>query len=62
MAVKPIYAVGLDAGSRQTRLVICLLEHGRLRFLGAGATESQGWLKGRVADQKPSPPVLCRAA
>jgi cell division protein FtsA len=52
MAAKPIYAVGLDAGSHQTRLVICLLENGHIRFLGAGAAESQGWLKGRVADQK----------
>jgi cell division protein FtsA len=52
MAAKPMYAVGLDAGSHQTRLVICLLEDGRLRFLGAGAAESQGWLKGRVTDQK----------
>jgi cell division protein FtsA len=52
MAAKPVYAVGLDAGSHQTRLVICLLENGRLRFLGAGAADSQGWLKGRVADQK----------
>src|SRR5689334_16357425 len=52
MAEKPNYAVGLDAGSHQTRLVICLLEDGRIRFLGAGAADSQGWLKGRVADQK----------
>src|SRR5438876_250463 len=52
MAAKPIYAVGLDAGSHQTRLVICTLEEGRIRFLGAGASESQGWQKGRVADQK----------
>jgi len=52
MAVKPNYAVGLDAGSRQTRLAICLLENGRIRFLGAGAAESEGWLKGRIADQK----------
>ena len=52
MAEKPNYAVGLDAGSHQTRLVICLLEDGRMRFLGAGAADSQGWLKGRVADQK----------
>ena len=51
MAVKPIYAVGLDAGSRRTRLVICLLEQGRLRFLGCGSVESQGWVKGRIADQ-----------
>jgi cell division protein FtsA len=51
MAVKQMYGVGLDAGSRQTRLVILLLEGGRLRFLGAGAAESQGWVKGRMADQ-----------
>jgi cell division protein FtsA len=52
MAVKPIYAVGLDAGSRVTRLVICALEESRMRFLGCGAVESQGWLKGRIADQQ----------
>jgi cell division protein FtsA len=52
MAVKPIYAVGLDAGSRRTRLVICVLEAGRLRFLGGASVESQGWLKGRIADQR----------
>ena len=51
MAVKPIYAVGLDAGSRRTRLAICLLEEGSLRFLGCGSVESQGWIKGRIADQ-----------
>jgi cell division protein FtsA len=51
MAVKPMYAVGLDAGSRTTRMVICLLEEGRMRFLGSGAVESQGWVKGRIADQ-----------
>ncbi len=52
MAVKPIYAAGLDAGSRQTRLVICVLENGRIRFVGASAVESQGWAKGRIADQQ----------
>ncbi len=52
MAVKPIYAVGLDAGSRKTRIVICVLERGRMRFLGSSAVESQGWVKGRIADQK----------
>ncbi len=52
MAVKPIYAVGLDAGSRRTRMVICVLEGGRMRFLGASAVESQGWHRGRIADQK----------
>ena len=52
MAVKPIYAVGLDAGSRRTRMVICLLEDDRIRLLGCAAAESGGWLKGRIADQQ----------
>ncbi|HEY2015276.1 MAG TPA: cell division protein FtsA [Bryobacteraceae bacterium] len=52
MAVKPIYAVGLDAGSRKTRMVICILEERRLRLLGCATAESQGWLKGKIADQK----------
>ncbi len=52
MAVKPIYAVGLDTGSRRTRMVICLLEEGRLRFLGGASVESEGWQKGRIADQR----------
>ncbi|SPE41721.1 Cell division protein ftsA [Candidatus Sulfopaludibacter sp. SbA3] len=52
MAVKPAYAVGLDTGSRRTRMVICALEAGRLRFLGGASVESQGWLKGRIADQR----------
>ncbi len=30
-AVKPLYGVGLDAGSRKTRIVICALEGGRVR-------------------------------
>ena len=51
MAAKPIYGVGLDAGSRSTRMVICALEDGRLRFLGGGTAPSHGWLKGRIADQ-----------
>jgi cell division protein FtsA len=50
MAVKPIYAVGLDAGSRKTRMVVCLLENERIRLLGCASAESQGWLKGRIAD------------
>jgi cell division protein FtsA len=50
-APKPMYAVGIDAGSRRTRVVICVYENGRIRFLGAGVAESQGWLKGRIADQ-----------
>jgi len=51
MAQKTLYAVGLDAGSQRTRLAICALERGRLRLLGCSSVESQGWMKGRIADQ-----------
>jgi len=52
MAVKPIYAVGLDAGSRKTRIVICALEGRLLRLLGYAIAPSQGWFRGRIADQR----------
>jgi cell division protein FtsA len=52
MAEKPVYAVGLDAGSRKTRLVISVLEKGRVRFLGSAAIGSEGWVKGKIADQR----------
>jgi cell division protein FtsA len=52
MAAKTTYAVGLDAGSFRTRLAICSLEAGRLRLLGFSSVESQGWMKGRIADQR----------
>ena len=48
----PILAVGLDAGSRYTRAVICRLEHERIRFLGCGMVASEGWAKSRIADQQ----------
>jgi cell division protein FtsA len=51
MATKPIYGAGLDAGSRRTRIAIFLLEDETVRFLGCGAAESYGWLRGRIADQ-----------
>jgi cell division protein FtsA len=51
MATKPIFAAGVDAGSRKTRLAICVLEKSKLRFLGAGCADSAGWEKGRIADQ-----------
>ena len=51
MGAKPIYGVGLDAGSRRTRLAIFLIEGETVRFLGCGASESYGWMKGRIADQ-----------
>jgi len=51
MGSKPIYGVGLDAGSRRTRLAVFLLEGETVRFLGCGESESYGWRKGRIADQ-----------
>jgi cell division protein FtsA len=51
MPEKPIYAVGLDAGSTKTRMVVCAVED-RLRLLGCAAVESQGWSKGSIADQR----------
>jgi cell division protein FtsA len=51
MAAKPIYGVGLDAGSRRTRIAVLLLENEYLRYLGHGAAPSHGWLRGRIADQ-----------
>jgi len=50
MAVKPIYGVGLDAGSRRTRIVVCAIESGSVRLLGSSSAPSAGWLKGRIAD------------
>jgi cell division protein FtsA len=44
--------VGLDAGSRKTRLVISVLEKGRVRFLGSAAIGSEGWVKGKIVDQR----------
>lgn len=52
MSSKAIYGVGLDAGSRATRVAIVTLEQGRVRLLGSGKAESQGWMKGRIADQR----------
>jgi len=52
MSVKPIYGAGLDAGSRATRLVVCLLDQERLRLLGCAAAASEGWSKGRIIDQR----------
>lgn len=50
MSDKAILGAGLDAGSVQTRCVVCCLEGRRLRFLGCGQAPSQGWNRGRLAD------------
>lgn len=44
-------AVGIDAGSSRVRCMVLAVENGQLQFLGCGAVQSDGWLKGRVADQ-----------
>jgi cell division protein FtsA len=49
---QPILATGVSAGSEWTRCPILLLENARLRLLGYAETRSQGWQKGRIADQK----------
>ena len=50
MGTKLRLAVGIDAGSRRTRCVVCHVEDGYLRFLGAGQVDSRGWVKSRVSD------------
>src|ERR1700676_1942586 len=52
MPDKTAIAVGLDAGSSQTRCLILAMEDGRLAYLGHGEVESTGWSKSRLVDQK----------
>ena len=52
MAGKSIIAAGLDVGGSQTRLLVCVLEKGRLRLVGCGVVPSDGWVKGRIFDQR----------
>jgi cell division protein FtsA len=52
MSTKAIFATGVDAGSTHTRCVISVLEDQRLRLVGYGSVESQGWSRSRIADQQ----------
>jgi cell division protein FtsA len=61
MEGKPIYAVGLDAGSHYTRFAMGVLEHSGLRVIGIGQAESEGWVKGRIADQRAVSDAILRA-
>ena len=45
-------AVGLDLGSSATRCLILFLESGRVRYAGHSEVPSDGWSKGRLADQQ----------
>ncbi len=50
MASKRMLAVGLDAGSADTRCLALELHDSRLRFVASGEVESIGWNRGRIAD------------
>ncbi len=50
MASKIIKACGLDAGSRRTRCVACVVENGRIELKGYAQTDSIGWTNGTIAD------------
>src|SRR5262245_64708290 len=58
---KPKYAVGLDAGSLCTRFAIGVLDAGGLRLIGYGQSESEGWVKGRIADQRAASESILRS-
>lgn len=55
-------AVGLDAGSSYTRCVVCVVEDGKIRFLGSGEVESKGWAKSRIADRDAMSECIRQAA
>jgi cell division protein FtsA len=42
----------LDAGASRIRYLIGVLEHSRLRLVGAGLARSEGWSRGHIADQR----------
>lgn len=44
-------AVGLDVGRSGVRCAVCALDGESFHFLGFGAAESKGWVRGRVHDQ-----------
>lgn len=51
MAHEPQLAVGLDLGAAVTRILICAVEDGCLRYLGHSTVPSRGWVRGQIADQ-----------
>ncbi len=62
MEEQPIYGIGLDAGSDYTRFAVGVVENTGLRFLGYGEVRSEGWVKGRIADQRAVSDSILRAA
>ena len=61
MSSKLQYPAGIDLGSSRTRCVICVLEDGHLRFLGASSVPSSGWHRGRLADPGEVSACIARA-
>jgi len=51
VAEKTQIAVGLDAGSAWTRLVVCQIVDGSIRYLTHAVVPSRGWRRGQIADQ-----------
>lgn len=45
-------AAGLDVGSAYTRCVICVVEDGRIRFVGSGEVVSRGWANSKIANRE----------
>ena len=62
MGAKTHYAVGLDAGAEKTRCMVCALEGRRIRVLGCAEVRSEGWQKGRIADQQAASGSILAAA
>ena len=53
-------AVGLDAGSSRTRVVVCTLDDDQVRFLSHADSPSAGWNKGRISDASAVTEVIRR--
>ena len=52
MSKKSKISAGIDLGASRTRCVLCRTDGVRVKFLGAGTTESTGWEKSRIKDQQ----------
>ena len=62
MPARTHFAVGLDAGSDNIRCVVCALEGRRIRVIGCSEMRSEGWQRGRIADQQAAAESIFAAA
>jgi cell division protein FtsA len=51
MGTKVIKVAGIDAGSRKTRGLACVVEDGRIELKGYAQIDSIGWANGAISDQ-----------